>query len=120
MQNIYEQNIIDNYKNPINFGKPVTFNKTGRFANLSCGDEITVYMNIDHQNIVTDVKFTGSGCALSVATMSILSEKLIGKSLEEVLKIEYKDLIEFIGVTPNPARSKCVLTGMEALRDALK
>ncbi|MEI6886955.1 MAG: iron-sulfur cluster assembly scaffold protein [bacterium] len=120
MQNIYEQNIIDNYKNPINFGKPQVFNKSGRFANLSCGDEINVYLTIDSNNILTDLKFTGSGCSLTIATMSIASEKIMGKSIDEILKLEYSDFIDFIGVTPNPARSKCVLTGMEAIRDALK
>lgn len=118
MQNIYEQNIIDNYKNPLNFGKPNVFTHTAKFANLSCGDEITVYLNIENSK-VNDIKFDGSGCALSIATMSILSEKIQSMTLNDILKLEYKDLTDLIGVTPNPARSKCVLTGLEAVRKAL-
>lgn len=118
--NIYQENIIDHYTNPKNFKVIKDATYKGKFSNLSCGDEVEVYVTTDSSNNITDIGFQGSGCALSIATTSILSEELKGKSIEYIKALKYEDLTSLIGITPSVARSKCVLTGLEALRDATK
>jgi len=118
--NIYQENIIDHYTNPKNFKVIKDATYKGKFSNLSCGDEVEVFLTTDKDGNITDIGFQGSGCALSIATISILSEELKGKSLEHIKELKYEDLTSLIGITPSVARAKCVLTGLEALRDAIK
>ena len=120
MSNIYQENIIDHYTNPKNFKVIKDAKYKGKFSNLSCGDEVEIYLTTDKDGNISDIGFQGSGCALSIATISILSEELKGKSIEYIKELKYEDLTSLIGITPSAARSKCVLTGLEALREAIK
>jgi nitrogen fixation NifU-like protein len=73
MSNIYQENIIDHYTNPKNFKVIKDATYKGKFSNLSCGDEVEVYLSTDSKGNITDIGFQGSGCALSIATTSILT-----------------------------------------------
>lgn len=119
MADIYKQNIIDHYNSPRNYSKLEVYTHKAKFSNTLCGDEVEVYLNIS-KGVITNASFIGSGCALSIATASILIEQIVNKPIKEVLELKYDDLLNLIGIKPSPSRSKCVLSSLEAIRSALK
>jgi nitrogen fixation NifU-like protein len=113
---IYREIILDYYRNPRNFGKIDTPDITIRDSNPLCGDEIEIHVKFDGGK-VKDVKFTGKGCAISQASASMLTEMVMGKSLEDVKKVGKEDILESLGL-PNlgPARIKCALLSLKTLK----
>ncbi|MFH1750456.1 MAG: Fe-S cluster assembly sulfur transfer protein SufU, partial [Candidatus Micrarchaeota archaeon] len=83
---IYRENVLDHYKNPRNFGKMESPDAKYHDTNPLCGDEIEIMLKIEGDK-VSEAKFQGQGCAISQASASILTEKLIGMSLEEAMKL---------------------------------
>ena len=122
--NIFEENIKDHYRNPRNYSsKQIEYN--GSCQNLSCGDEIFVLLDVGYSKInilesrVISCIFTGSGCAISIATMSMLSDEVIGKTLGEIDAWDENYLKTLIEIDINPARKKCLIIGLEALKQAI-
>ena len=104
---IYRQLIMDNYKYPKNIGKLNTFNIENKSTNMSCGDEIELFLKIEN-NIVREISYLPKGCAMSVASMSILSDKVKGKDIDYLLSLEEEDYFELINIFPTISRLKCV------------
>ena len=111
---MYQQNIIDHYKNPENAGKLDVATFTKHLANTSCGDEITVYMKVK-SDIIENIKFEGIGCAISIASADILYSYLKGRDISEIKKIDLEYIKKLIGIEVSPGRSKCALLGKDAL-----
>lgn len=113
---IYREIILDYYRNPRNYGKIDSPDITIRDSNPLCGDEIEIHVKFDGDKI-KDVKFTGKGCAISQASASMLTEMIMGKSLEDVKKVGKEDILESLGL-PNlgPARIKCALLSLKTLK----
>jgi nitrogen fixation protein NifU and related proteins len=118
MHNIYQQNIIDHYKHPRNQGKIEDADHIVYEVNTLCGDGLKFYIKLDEtKQKVVDVKFEGDGCAISQASASMLSEELIGMSVEEMKTTVNKDyILEMLGVEINPARLKCALLSLECIK----
>jgi len=112
-------NIIENYKNPSNFGKPENFTHSASISNLSCGDEIVVYLSIS-QNIISNIQFEGSGCSISIATMSMLTDLLLNQN-KSILKTINLDFIqsELLKTQISSGRYKCATIGIEAINKSL-
>ncbi|MBT4150351.1 SUF system NifU family Fe-S cluster assembly protein [Candidatus Woesearchaeota archaeon] len=117
MQEIYKENIIDHYKHPHNKGK-IDHNKTHRELNTSCGDELTIYLNVKN-NIIEDISFEGHGCAISQASVSMLTDKLKGMTIEETLKLTQHDILELLGIPISYVRMKCALLSIKTVQGAL-
>tara|TARA_Y100000310_G_scaffold345268_1_gene463248 strand:+ start:7865 stop:8275 length:411 start_codon:yes stop_codon:yes gene_type:complete len=115
---MYRENILDNYKNPRNKGKIDNPTVHHREFNPLCGDEIELFLTIE-ENKVVDVKFFGQGCAISQASVSILTEKIKGKTLEELKQITKEDIFEMIGVPLSPVRIKCGLLGWDTMKNSI-
>jgi len=116
---LYKQNIIDHYKNPRNFGVIDNADKSEKIENISCGDELTLYIKTDGK-VITDVKFQGSGCAISIASASMLYDKLKGMDLEQVRRIGPDEIFDMIGMSNDTPRVKCVLLSWEALKKIIR
>lgn len=113
----YSEKVIELYKNPKNVGKIEDADAIGEAGSLSCGDALKLYLKIE-DGIVTDAKFQTFGCGSAVAASSILTEMVIGKTIDEVKNITNKDIIEELGGLP-PEKMHCSVMGYEALEDAL-
>lgn len=116
--NIYAEEIIAQYEHPHNKGKIANATTSFHEYNPTCGDDITVYMNIKDGK-VADIKFDGSGCAISVASASMLTDEIKGKSVAEVEKLDVHYLIGLIGIDPGPARLKCATISLKAAKKGL-
>lgn len=114
----YSDKVIDHYRNPRNVGKIDNADAVGQAGSLACGDQLKIYLKISN-GIVTDAKFQTFGCGSAVASSSILTEMIIGKSVEDVKKITNKDIADQLDGLP-PEKMHCSVMGYEALEDALK
>ena len=116
---LYREEILEHWRNPQNFGEMKKADVVIEQVNPLCGDEVTFYFKIKSGK-VTDVKFTGSGCAISVASASMLSEAIKNKKVGQLKKITGQDVLGLIGGPPDggfpPARLKCVFLPLEVIK----
>ena len=115
MDQLYRQNILDHYRHPRNKGHldhpDIHYHDTNPF----CGDEITVELKLDGDRIV-EAAFDGKGCAISQASASMLTEEIIGKTLDEIKQMSKDDILDMLGIPVGPVRLKCALLSLKALK----
>lgn len=112
---IYRELILDHNKNPRNKGTLESPQFTYEDVNPLCGDEIRMDVQTDGDR-VTDIRFSGRGCAISQAAASILTEMVEGQTLDDVKAISREDLLDELGVPISPARMKCAMLGLKVLK----
>ena len=115
---LYREAILDHYRNPRNRGMLDPADFSYEDVNPLCGDEIRIDVRTDGER-VTDVRFSGRGCAISQAAASILMEMVDGQPLDEVKAISREDLLDELGVPISPARMKCAMLGLKVLKAGL-
>ena len=115
---LYAENILEHAKHPRNAGELQGATVDHEEQNHACGDSLHLWLSLKENN-VTDIKWTGTGCAISQASMSILSEELIGKSQEEILAIQKDTVYEMLGVPIGPRRFKCALMSLHCAKNAI-
>ncbi len=115
---LYREAILDHFRNPRNKGilDPADFSYED--VNPLCGDEIRIDVRTDGE-FVTDVRFSGRGCAISQAAASMLMEMVEGRSIDDVKAISRDDLLDELGVPVSPARMKCAMLGLKVLKAGL-
>ena len=114
----YTEKVMDHYRNPRNVGTIDDADLIGEAGSLACGDSLKLFIKLDGNKVV-DAKFQTFGCGSAVAASSILTEMIIGRTLDEVKKITNKDIANELGGLP-PEKMHCSVMGREALEDALK
>ncbi|MGQ9643768.1 MAG: Fe-S cluster assembly sulfur transfer protein SufU [Ignavibacterium sp.] len=138
LRELYQQVILDHNKAPRNFRKIEDATNFAEGYNPLCGDNVTVYLKIDENNIIQDISFQGSGCAISKASASLMTSILKGKTVEEAEKLfnNFHDLVTdkldnnphlenlgklavFAGVKEFPARVKCASLAWHTMLNAL-
>lgn len=119
---LYREIILDHYKNPRNFGHLDHADSIVSDANVSCGDRIIMEISIEKKGTgiyISDIRFSGQGCAISQASASMLTEKVQGMSVEAVKKLNVNDILEMLGTSLTPSRIKCGVLPLEVLQKAL-
>lgn len=115
---IYREHIIEHAKNPSNF-KPLTeYTHVGSGEHALCGDELSVQLNV-RNDVIQEIGFQGHGCAICMASASILSEEIMGKSVAAVQSMTKDDLLGELGIPLSPNRMKCALLSLETVHNAL-
>ncbi len=115
----YREKILDHYRNPRNAGVLEDADCAAHLDNPLCGDLVDVFVKLRDNNI-EDVRFQAEGCAISIAAMSMLSEKIKKMPRTAVLKLSEDDMITLIGIPLTTSRIKCGTLGLTALQSALK
>ena len=141
LQDMYQEIILDHYRNPHHKGLRDPFDAQVYHVNPTCGDEVTLRValkpGVDGEAVVEDVSFESLGCSISQASASVMTDLVIGKPVSEAMKIEdaflelmkskgqlepdedvLEDAAAFAGVSKYPARIKCALLGWMAWKDA--
>jgi nitrogen fixation NifU-like protein len=140
MESLYQEIILDHYKHPHGRGLRDPFDAEVHHVNPTCGDEITLRVQLGGDTAdakVEDVSYDGQGCSISQASVSVLYELLVGKTVREALAVSeefrtlmqsrgrvepdeevLEDAVAFAGVAKYPARVKCALLGWMAFKDA--
>ncbi|MEK6869801.1 MAG: Fe-S cluster assembly sulfur transfer protein SufU [Nanoarchaeota archaeon] len=117
-EGMYRENILDHYKNPHNHGELKNPDIKFTENNPLCGDVLTVNLKLNNHNI-GDVKFRGRGCAISQSAMSMLTDEIKGKSLEEVKNIKREDIVKMLGIEIGVVRTKCAMLGLVAVKNGI-
>jgi nitrogen fixation NifU-like protein len=115
VEDLYRDNIIDHYQNPRNFGTLEHPDISYEDSNPVCGDEIRMDLKVEDGR-VTDARFQGHGCSISQASASMLTEEIIGKTLDEVKQIDKQYLLQLLGIPLGPVRLKCALLSLKVLK----
>lgn len=115
MDDVYRDYILDHFKNPRNHGQLERPDISYSDSNPICGDEIRIDMKLEDGR-VSDIRFSGRGCAISTASASILTETIKGLSLDEVKKLGRKEMLEMLGIPLTPVRVKCALLALKAVK----
>lgn len=113
---IYREQIIDLYQNPLNVGELEDASFSYEEDNPLCGDVIRIDVRLDDEERITDVVWSGDGCAISQAAASLLTEEVKGMTLEEARHFPKETLLELIGVPLSMARVKCALLALKVLK----
>ncbi len=116
MEDLYRENILDHYQNPRNYGRLDDPDMSYEDDNPLCGDIIRIDLKLDEGGRVCQVSFSGEGCAISKAAASMLTEKVLGKSLDEVKQMGKDDVLEMLGIQLGPVRLKCALLSLKVLK----
>ena len=114
---MYSEKVMDHFQNPRNVGDLENPDAVGEVGNPSCGDIIQLFLKIDDE-VITDIKFKTFGCGAAVATSSLTTELVKGKTIEEALRISKKDIAEKLGGLP-PNKMHCSNLATDALKDAI-
>jgi nitrogen fixation protein NifU and related proteins len=140
LQDMYQEIILDHYRNPHHKGLRDPFDAQVYHVNPTCGDEVTLRVSlkdVDGEPVVEDVSFDSLGCSISQASASVMTDLVIGKPVGEAMKVGdaflelmqskgqlepdedvLEDAVAFAGVSKYPARVKCALLGWMAWKDA--
>ena len=115
---MYTEKVMDHFEHPRNVGELENPSGMGTVGNAKCGDIMRIYLDIDDNQIIRDVKFKTFGCGAAVATSSMATELVKGKSVQEAMEVTNKAVCEALDGLP-PVKVHCSLLAEEAIRAAL-
>ena len=115
---MYSEKVMEHFNNPRNVGEIENASGVGTVGNAKCGDIMRIYLDIDENQVIRDAKFKTFGCGAAVATSSMATELVIGKTVEEALKVTNKAVMDALDGLP-PVKVHCSLLAEEAIHSAL-
>lgn len=117
MEELYREQILEHYKRPHNWGELDDFDVEFEDFNPSCGDQLKVQLKID-DGVVTRVGFSGHGCAISQASASLVSDEVIGMTVDQLVKLDRQAILDLLGIEISATRIKCAMLSLKVLRSA--
>lgn len=115
---MYTEQVMDHFMNPRNVGEIEDASGVGTVGNAKCGDIMRIFLDIDENQVVRDAKFKTFGCGAAIATSSMATEMIIGKTIQEALEVTNKAVMEALGGLP-PVKVHCSLLAEQAVHAAL-
>ena len=115
---MYTEKVMDHFQNPRNVGEIEDASGVGTVGNAKCGDIMRMYLDIDEDGVIRDCKFKTFGCGAAVATSSMATELVIGKTIQEAMQVTNKAVMEALDELP-PVKVHCSLLAEEAIHAAL-
>lgn len=115
---MYTEKVMDHFMHPRNVGEIDNASGVGTVGNAKCGDIMRIFLDIDENQVVRDAKFKTFGCGAAIATSSIATEMIIGKTIQEALEVTNKAVMEALGGLP-PVKVHCSLLAEQAVHAAL-
>ena len=115
---LYSEKVMDHFMNPRNVGKIDDADGVGEVGNAKCGDIMKIYIKVDN-NIITDVKFNKFGCGAAIASSSMATEMIKGKSIDDALELSNKAVVEALDGLPTH-KIHCSVLAEEAVKAAVK
>ena len=116
---MYSEKVIDHFSTPRNVGEIENADGVGTVGNSKCGDIMRMYLKVDDNGVITDCKFKTFGCGAAIATSSMATEMIKGKTLKEALKLTNKAVAEALDGLP-PVKMHCSLLAEEAVKAAVE
>jgi len=116
---LYSEKVMDHFRNPRNVGQIEDADGIGEVGNAKCGDIMRMYIKVDDEGVITDCKFNTFGCGSAIATSSMATELIIGKPVEEALKLSNQAVVEALDGLPTH-KIHCSVLAEEAVRAAVK
>lgn len=116
---LYSEKVMDHFQHPRNVGKIEDADGIGEVGNAKCGDIMKMYIKVDENEIITDVKFNTFGCGSAIATSSMATEMIKGKSIKEALAISNKAVVEALDGLPTN-KIHCSVLAEEAVKAAVE
>ena len=118
MEGQYSDKVMEHFRNPHNVGEIPDADGIGNVGNAICGDIMRLYLKVDENEVITDAKFKTMGCGAAIATSSMVTELVKGKTVSEALKISNHAVAEALGGLPK-IKMHCSVLAEEALRSAI-
>jgi nitrogen fixation NifU-like protein len=118
MDALYREQILEHYKHPQNFGHLDDPDMEFEDVNPLCGDELKVEIRTDDAGRIEDLRFSGQGCAISQASASMASDEVKGMTIDELLKLDRRFVLDLLGIDISATRMKCALLTLKVLKGA--
>ncbi len=115
----YSDKVMDHFANPRNTGRIENPSGQGTVGNPTCGDLMTIYIDVDDNDVIQDIKFETFGCGAAIATSSMITEMAVGMPIEDALKISRNDVADELDGLP-PVKMHCSNLAADALRAAIE
>lgn len=115
---LYSEKVMDHFMHPRNVGEMENPSGVGEVGNAKCGDIMRMYLKIDENDVITDVKFKTYGCGTAIASSSMATELIKGKSINEAINLSNKEVAENLDGLP-PIKMHCSVLAEEAIKAAL-
>ncbi|MCW3490574.1 Fe-S cluster assembly scaffold protein NifU [Dethiobacter alkaliphilus] len=116
---MYTEKVMEHFTNPRNVGEIDNADGVGEVGNMKCGDIMRIYIKVNDENVIEDVKFRTFGCGAAIATSSVVTEMVKGKTIDEALEITNKKVAEELGGLPEN-KMHCSNLAADALHKAIE